>query len=149
MTLYLDMDGTFCDLYAVDDWKAKLNRKDPSPYLEAEPMFDMEDFTNVLIALQKKGYRIGIISHLSMNSCKYYKEVVRAAKRLWLHQHIGSRGFVFDEMHFIQYGVNKRKAAKDKNGILFDDNIEVLMKWKGHSSHVVRFPLLPTLKGLL
>ena len=41
--LVFDMDGTIADLYAVNDWKNKLNSSNPTPYMEAEPMWDMAD----------------------------------------------------------------------------------------------------------
>ena len=39
----------------------------------------------------------------------------------------------FDEMHFVQYGTRKDYVAKDKNGIIFDDDERVRNKWRGEA----------------
>lgn len=147
--IYLDMDGTFVDLYGERDWLEKLRNEDFSPYLEARPLVNLDCLVSVLNRLREKGYRIGVISHLSMDASRHYKEAIRAAKRLWLNIHIESRGFIFDELHFVKYGSPKRKAAKFKNGLLFDDNDEVVRKWGFGSFNVSDVNLIVALEGLL
>ena len=39
-TIWWDMDGTIANLYAVNDWLPKLRSEDPSPYAEAEVMWN-------------------------------------------------------------------------------------------------------------
>ena len=37
-TIYLDLDGTLANLYAVDNWLECLEALDPYPYQAAEPI---------------------------------------------------------------------------------------------------------------
>ena len=46
--LVFDLDGTIANLYAVDSWLEKLRSEDASPYLDAEPMYDMAMMAEVL-----------------------------------------------------------------------------------------------------
>ena len=36
--IYLDMDGTIADLYAVPNWLKMLRAENPAPYIQAEPL---------------------------------------------------------------------------------------------------------------
>ena len=38
MKIWLDMDGTIADLYAVDNWLDMLRAYDATPYVKAKPM---------------------------------------------------------------------------------------------------------------
>lgn len=127
-TIYFDMDGTIADLYGVDNWLDKLINNDATPYEEASPMVDMIEFTKLLIELQKLGMKIGIVSWLSKNSNREYDTRVRTAKRKWLRENVG---ITFDEVHIVKYGTRKDYIVKDKNGILFDDEIGNRKNWKG------------------
>ena len=60
-TIYFDMDGTIADLYNVDNWLGKLEKEDFSPYEVAKPLIDVEKFSDILIKLKDKGYKIGIM----------------------------------------------------------------------------------------
>ena len=128
-TIYFDMDGTIANLYGVPNWLEKLQRDDPTPYRQAVPMVDMRVLARYLNHLKRNGYRLGIISWLSMNSTPNYKELVRKRKLDWLAKHLGSVDW--DEIHLIAYGTPKQYVAFDSAGILFDDNEEVRGKWKG------------------
>ena len=50
-----DMDGTIADLYGVENWFEKLRAYDASPYLSAEPMWDMEELAFLLEVAQHRG----------------------------------------------------------------------------------------------
>ena len=140
--VYFDMDGTIADLYSVKGWLKALRGSNPAPYAKAKPMADMEKISYLCNALQVKGVKIGIITWLSMESSKEYKRKTRQAKRNWLKQHFP---LVFDEVHMVQYGYSKRKVAKEKNSILFDDNKQVRKEWQGrnkdriaiHPDHII------------
>ena len=54
-TIYFDMDGTIADLYAVDNWLAKLRSSDPSPYAEAETLLNMSHLARLLHKVQALG----------------------------------------------------------------------------------------------
>ena len=131
MTIYFDMDGTIADLYGVENWLPKLRAEDASPYAEATPLTDMENLQLLLAILQNRGYKIGIISWLAKNSSKSYDKSVRKAKIEWLRAMLPE--IHFDEMHIVKYGTRKDYVAKDKKGIIFDDDERVRAKWRGES----------------
>lgn len=122
-----DMDGTLSATYSVDNWLSKLRAEDPSPYLDAAPMWDMELLNHVCQLLRAAGWEINIITWLSMNSSEEYKDAVREAKRAWLEKW----GFVYDHFHGVQYGATKANSVRDraKNAILIDDNEKVRAGW--------------------
>ena len=130
-TIYFDMDGTIANLYGVADWLPKLRAEDASPYAEATPLTDMENLQLLLAILQNRGYKIGIISWLAKNSSKSYDKSVRKAKIEWLRAMLPE--IHFDEMHIVKYGTRKDYVAKDKKGIIFDDDERVRAKWRGES----------------
>ena len=127
-TIYFDMDGTIANLYEVENWLPKLIDSDPTPYEEAKPMIDMKDLSGLLKDLQHMGIRIGIVSWLAKNSTKEYDKKVRTAKRKRLKKNIN---ITFDEIHIVKYGTRKDYIVKDKNGILFDDELNNRNNWRG------------------
>lgn len=127
MTIYFDMDGTIADLYGVEDWLDKLKKEDASPYAEAMPLLNLRKFAKLLNAVQRRGYKIGIISWLSKEATPEYDEAVRKAKKYWLRKHLPSVSW--DEIHIIKYGAPKHFNCQDNSGILFDDNEDVRRLW--------------------
>lgn len=129
MMFCFDMDGTIADLYAVSDWKKKLENEDASPYLNAAPMWDMAELNEALMLLAKEGHEIRVISWLAMDSSEEYKDAVRAAKIEWLKRF----DFPVDKCHFVAYGTTKakcvRKAASQDSAVLIDDNSKVRNGW--------------------
>lgn len=129
MIFCFDMDGTIADLYAVPNWKQKLENEDTSPYRFAVPIWDMQELNEALMLLAKEGHEIRIISWLAMDSSEEYKDAVRAAKMEWLEQY----DFPVDKCHFVAYGTTKancvRKAACENPAILIDDNAKVRNGW--------------------
>lgn len=132
-TIYFDMDGTITNLYGVKNWLPMLLAEDPTPYLAAEPLVNMDELNERLEALKAQGYRIGIVSWLSKGGTSAYGEAVRAAKRAWLKRHFDIK---FDELHFVRYGTPKSRVVRDKNGILFDDELPNRLAWKGTAYNV-------------
>ena len=128
-TIYFDMDGTITNLYGVSDWLPKLRKEDASPYMEATPMVEAGEFQLLLAILQNRGFKLGIISWLAKDSSKSYDKMVRSAKKNWLKETFPE--IVFDEMHIVKYGTRKDYVAKDKFGIIFDDDERVRNNWKG------------------
>lgn len=122
-----DMDGTIASLYDVPDWLEKLRAEDPSPYLDAEPMWDMKKLNEILEKLREAGWEINVITWLSMNSSEEYKDAVREAKKAWLQKW----GFVYDHFHGVQYGATKADSVRERTdyGILIDDNAKVRDGW--------------------
>lgn len=126
MTLWFDMDGTFVNLYLVFCWLEKLIALDPSPYIDAKPMFSMSLFARYLHRLQAKGYKIGIITWLSKNPDPTYAIEVTIAKLKWLEKHLPS--VRWDYINIVPYGTPKHEVCKE--GILFDDEENNRKAWK-------------------
>lgn len=124
------MDGTITDLYGVNGWLDMLRSENATPYEQAQPLDDMARICELCELLQDRGYRIGVISWLSKEATKEYKKAVTKAKREWLERYLSIK---LDEAHFVQYGTRKDYVAKDKQGILFDDDEKVREFWRGIS----------------
>ena len=122
-----DMDGTIADLYSVPNWLEKLRAEDASPYMDAEPMVDMEELANVLTVLINQGWEIRVISWLSMGGSKEYNAAVRKAKRAWLEKY----NFPANKVHLVQYGTTKANCVRKQSdfAILIDDNQKVRDGW--------------------
>jgi len=117
-----DMDGTIADLYHVESWLEKLRASDPTPYVDASPMWDMEKLTATLKLLRALGHRVTIVSWLSRESNLEYNRATRKAKRDWLKTY----DFPFDEIHLVKYGTPKSKyMVSDAINIFFDDSEDV------------------------
>ena len=146
-----DMDGTIADLYRVEGWLEMLRAENPTPYIEAKPMWDMVELANTLMELQANGIEIRIITWLSKDSTEDYKNVVRMAKREWL----ANFGFPFDYFHGVQYGATKadsvrRYLAENEGAILIDDNAKVREGWHlGETINPTECDIIEMLKNLL
>ena len=142
--VYFDMDGTIANLYQVPRWLERLRSFDPMPYYEAKPLCNMSKLSYILNKLQKKGYKLGIISWLPKGNNPEYDNKVRIKKRKWLEKHLHS--VEWDEIHLVKYGTPKHLVIKDKNSILFDDNADVRKGWKGQA--YTEKEIITILKGL-
>ena len=129
ITISIDMDGTIADLYSNPNWLEQLRAYDPTPYLTAKPLVRMNVLARRLNSLQKRGYRIAIVSWLSKVSTKEYDEAVTAAKREWLTRHLPSVSW--DEIVIVPYGTPKENYCHGEKGILFDDEERNRMNWTG------------------
>ena len=140
MTIYFDMDGTFVDLYGVANWSNYLNNFDATPYRIAKPIGNMQKFARGLHRLQKKGYRIGIISWLSKTSNPKFDVEVTKAKEQWLRKHLAS--VQWDEIHIVPYGNAKQMYTNPNLGlnVLVDDEMSNLLAWKSIKYGYFAFP---------
>lgn len=143
-TIYFDMDGTIANLYGVENWLDYLRNNDETPYTIAEPLVRLASLARILNNLQRKGYKIGIISWLAKNSSTDYDEKVTKAKRAWLNKHLHS--VAFDEINIVTYGTPKQTFAKTSNDILFDDEAKNRNDWTGKAFDVTN--IIETLRGL-
>ena len=145
-TIYFDMDGTIANLYGVENWLPKLRSENPSPYVEAMPLIDTEKFSEIITDLQDIGFKIGIISWTAKNGSDSYNKKVRKAKLEWL---VGCfPEIIFDEIHIVKYGTRKDYIAKDKDGIIFDDDDKVREKWRGEAINPNTEDIIEILKEL-
>ena len=124
MVIWFDMDGTFVDLYGVENWYRDLTNKVVTPYVIAKPLLNMNSFAKCLNTLKRKGYKIGIISWLARNSNAEYDKEVTQAKLNWLHTHLKS--VEFDYIDIVPYGTPKHESRK---GFLFDDDFDNRKSW--------------------
>jgi 5'(3')-deoxyribonucleotidase len=126
--IWFDMDGTFVNFYGVEGWLAMIRAENAEPYKVAAPLFNMQSFARVLNRLQREGYEIGIISWLARGGSAEYGEQVARAKREWLAKHLAS--VHFDHIDIVEWGTPKEM---NRNGILFDDEIQNRENWKGQA----------------
>ena len=133
--IYLDMDGTIANLYAVPNWLKMLRAENPTPYIQAEPLVRLSALARHLNRLQRNGYIIGIISWGSKHATPAYDEAVAKAKNFWLNKHLPS--VKFDEIHIVPYGTPKSTVAREKNGYLFDDEENNRAEWGINAFDVV------------
>ena len=126
-TLVFDMDGTIANLYGVNDWLEMLRAEDPTPYIIAEPMYNVNILNFILNQLKADGWKIVVTTWLAKGSIKHYDTLVREAKLAWLEEH----NFPFDEVHMVKYGTTKANCTRKLGGfqILVDDNETVRKGW--------------------
>ena len=125
--LVFDMDGTIADLYGQPNWLEDLRKEDITPYIQAQPLWDMVELKNILILLKEVGWSICVTSWLSKCSSKEYKIKTAKAKKEWLDKY----DFPYSELHFVQYGTTKANCTRHKADfqILIDDNDKVRAGW--------------------
>lgn len=143
-----DLDGTLADFYSVPHWLEKLQAEDPSPYLEAKPMWDMKKLRQVLLELIEAEWEIRVISWLAKDSSEEYKKAVRQAKKAWLWYH----NFPISKAHLVAYGTTKAKCIGHLAdvAILIDDNEKVRNGWHlGETIDPTNCDLIQELKKLL
>lgn len=144
MRICFDMDGTIADLYGVENWLDYLIAEDVKPYAEAKVLVNMNSLARRLNTLQRKGYKIVIISWLSKYGSDDYNARVTEAKLNWLHKHLHS--VVFDEINIVKYGTCKAQFATSSSDILFDDEEKNRTDWTGCAYDVNN--ILEVLKNL-
>lgn len=143
-TIWFDMDGTIADLYGVTNWLEMLMAHDPAPYALAAPLIRLASLARLLTAMQKRGYKVGIVSALAKNSDPDYDEMVMNTKMEWLTNHLPS--VIFDEIKFLPYeGV--KNQVNNGNDILFDDEQRHHNAWTGKSYYPDQ--IMEVLRGLL
>ena len=149
--IVFDMDGTVVDLYAVPNWLQMLRAENPTPYIIAKPMWDMDILADILNELRTNGIEIRVVTWLSKDSTKEYKNLVRKAKLEWLEE----MGFPFDNFHCVQYGATKANSVRkylkeEETAILIDDNAKVRKGWKlGETVDPTEIDIIEFLESLL
>lgn len=130
-TIWWDMDGTIANLYAVENWLPKLRAEDPTPYAEAEVLWNMSQLARLMNQAQKLGYKLGIISWTSKGGSDLYNIAVDTAKREWLDTHLASVNF--DYVYIVKYGTPKSLVMQGEDDILFDDEEPNRTAWLGEA----------------
>ncbi len=143
--IYFDCDGTFVDLYGVENWLNYLINSNPYPYMVARPLVNLSHMARLIHKAQKEGYKVGIISWLSKSGSEEYDRLVTTAKNEWLKRHLPS--VTFDEIHIVKYGTSKASLGK---GILFDDEEKNRKEWEEKSGEAYDVTdMLLTLRNIL
>ena len=145
-TIYFDMDGTIADLYGEKNWLQDILAEKTDAYENAKPLTNMEKLEKVLLELQTKKIKIGVITWLGKNANRSYKNETRKAKHNWLKKHLPN--IQFDEIHMVQYGTPKHLIAKDRNGLIFDDDLTVREKWQGIAINPIEKDILEILNTI-
>lgn len=140
-TIWLDCDGTWIDLYGVENWLEYLIAKNPYPYMVAKPMVNLSLLARTIHQLQAKGYKVGVISWLAKNSGSDYDRLVTDAKLNYFKKHLPS--VQFDEIYIVPYGTPKATCGM---GILFDDEEHNRIEWESYGG--VAFDEKDLIKGL-
>lgn len=140
----LDMDGTFVDLYGVENWLSMLRAEETTPYEVAKPLVNLSLMARYLNKLQRTGYTLTIISWTSKCGTDEYNHRVAQAKMEWLAKHLKSVNF--DEIHIVKYGTPK-EIFGNENDILFDDEEHNRRDWNGTAYNVEN--ILEILKEML
>ena len=120
----LDMDGTFVNLYGVDNWLEYLINKDTYPYANAKPLVNFSALARVLNNRQRKGYKINVISWTAKGNDKEYDKRVADTKIEYLKKRLPS--VKFDNINIVPYGTPKSTCGK---GYLFDDEENNRIEW--------------------
>ena len=128
-TINFDMDGTFVDLYGVENWLDYLVNEDETPYEIARPLFNMSLFARYLNKLQQNGWEIAIVTWLSKNATDDYNRKVAKAKMEWLNKHLPS--VEWDRVTILEYGTPKQIYCDYEGDILFDDELNNRANWNG------------------
>ena len=131
MTIYFDMDGTIANFYGVKNWLDYLINGDTTPYDVAKPLINFSAFARQIHKMQKNGFTFGIVSWLSKSGTEEYNRAVTESKLKWLKKHLPS--VFWDEIHIVSYGTPKSTVVNDKNGFLFDDELNNRIEWGKNS----------------
>lgn len=126
-TVVLDMDGTIANFYGIETWLEDLRNENVRPYVECEPLVDIDALNMICDLFRAIGYKIVITTWLAKNSSVEYKKAVKMAKLEWLDR----VGFEYDEIHLVQYGTTKANCTRQYKvpQILVDDNEKVRNGW--------------------
>lgn len=129
ITINFDMDGTIVNFYGVPNWLDSLIASDSTPYATALPLLRLSTLARKLNELQRKGYRLAIISWLSKSGTEEFNKEVTEVKREWLKKHMPS--VQWDEIHIVPYGTPKGTFSHGSTDILFDDEKPNRDNWVG------------------
>ena len=125
--LVFDMDGTIANLYGVEGWLDDLRAENPRPYIEAEPLYNMDVLNYMVNLLRSLGWRVVVTTWLAKGASAEYNKTTREAKLAWLEKY----NFPYDEIHLVKYGTTKADCTRKSGGyqILIDDNEKVRSGW--------------------
>ena len=144
--LVFDMDGTIANLYGVKNWLNDLRNEKVDPYVNAEPLYNMDEMSSVLNKAKLNGWRIAVTTWLAKDASRDYDKAVAKAKKEWLIKH----NFPVDEIHCLKYGRTKANATRKKADfqVLIDDNKKVRDGWTLGTTVNAEYSIMNFLKSL-
>jgi len=130
-TYFFDMDGTFVDLYGVDNWLDDLINEKTRPYDEAKPLVNFARLAKAMNKARRKGNKICIVSWLAKNGTPEYNARVTTSKLNYLAKHLPS--VTFDKIIIVPYGTPKQNFCTNRTDVLFDDEERNRTNWTGEA----------------
>ena len=121
--VYLDMDGTIANLYAITNWLERLTNEDTSIFKECKPLISEKD---LFYFQQKAAYEIIILSMTPYKCSKLYHKNVIQQKNEWLNIHFPQ----IKKRIYKRYSGNKN-LKNSENAILIDDNEIIRKNFRG------------------
>jgi phosphoglycolate phosphatase-like HAD superfamily hydrolase len=144
--LVFDMDGTIANLYGVENWLNDLRNEKVDPYVNAKPLYNMDEMSNVLNKAKSNGWRVAVTTWLAKDASRDYDKAVAEAKKAWLAKY----DFPYDEIHCLKYGRTKANATRKKADfqVLIDDNKKVRDGWTLGTTVNAEYSIMNFLKRL-
>lgn len=144
--IWFDMDGTIADLYAVNGWLDDLIAENTRPYRDAEMLYAADDLNDIINALKRKGYNVGVVSWSSKKATPEYTNRITLEKMAWLDRN----NLHFDKVIVTSYGVRKADTCRSfGSGVLVDDEEQNRSAWDIGTTIDATKNILDELKKLL
>lgn len=120
MTIYLDMDGTFYNLYGIDGWLDELLTESKNIFTKGNSLYKIEDLQKTFENVSSK-YKLGIITWTPKECRKTYVGNTAKQKYKWLRENDLMK--YFSKIVMVEYGKEKYKYMEE-NDILIDDDMK-------------------------
>ena len=130
-TYFFDMDGTFVDLYGVDNWLDDILNENTRPYDVAKPLVNLARLAKAMNKARRNGNKVCIVTWLAPDVSDEYNARVTASKLNYLAKHLPS--VTFDEIYIIPYGTPKQNYCTNRTDVLFDDEKPNRDNWTGEA----------------
>ena len=121
--VYLDMDGTIANLYAITNWLERLTSEDTNIFKECKPLISQKELYDLF---PSDTYEIIILSMTPYKCSKYYHENVIQQKNEWLDIYFPQ----IKKRIYKKYSGNKN-LKNSENAILIDDNEIIRKNFRG------------------
>lgn len=138
-TIFFDMDGTLAGLFFVKGFSEMLAKGDMTPYVNAHPLYNVDEMTTVVNALVAKGFSIGVISYADAENLAD----ATAAKKVWLAKYFP---FASEENIHIVTKATAKTAFYNNGDILVDDAKANRADWENMGGKTINAYFRATVK---
>jgi len=146
--IWLDMDGTFVDLYGVCGWLEDLRAYRTRPYEQARCLYNVYELFEVLVDLRCKGYKIGVVSWCAKGHNDLFDMAITKVKNEWLYNNC--LDVVLDKVIISAYGTCKADMCRPYGyGVLVDDEEQNRQAWDLGETIDAKENILEKLRALL